>query len=132
MVGVADADFEQAVGVTREPLLSKGANPKQPEYSEAHVARFVPGAPRQVLYLLEQSLAQVFGVVDPVAVAGADLEHAVGVTNDPLSLKGEYPRHPAYSEAHRDRLAFGELLHVLYEVAQASEQAFLLRLSGDA
>ena len=121
--------LEQAVGVTKDPLSLNGKYPKQLEYSAAQVALFASGLPRQVLYDAEHFSAHSFGseVDVTVGVGAVVLEQAVGVTKDPLSLNGKYPKQLEYSEAQVDRLASGLPRQVLYAAEQASEQASRLR-----
>jgi hypothetical protein len=73
-VPVADADLEQAVGVTSDPLLSYGRYPRHDEYSEAHVARLASAALRHELYDALHSATQA----SVGAAEGAD-EEAAGV-----------------------------------------------------
>lgn len=65
-------------------------------------------------------------------VGTALLEHAVGVTRDPLLSKGTYPRHAAYSDAHVALLASGADRHELYESLHLDTQASVVAVVDEA
>ena len=92
-VGAAEV-LEQAVGVTKLPLLSKGEWPTQLARSATHPARVLLRLLSHALNLVTQSAAQASaspveaGAVVLHEVEVVVLEQAVGVTKKPLLSKG--------------------------------------------
>lgn len=59
--------LEQAVGVTRDPLLSNGKYPRHVAYSDAHVDLLASGADRHELYESLHLDTQASAVADEAA-----------------------------------------------------------------